>query len=280
MPIPGSKASENDGIIGEISHSAARRLFVHSWGPEGAPRVVCLHGVTSWGGHFAELASRALTGYRVLAPDLLGHGSSPQAPPWSIAHQIDAVLATLGEEPAMWLGHSFGGRLAFELAAARPELVERLVLLDPAIIPGGDDRLLALAEDARTRRTYASFEELVDRRMEESFLSHAPRELVADELRHHVAETAEGVWQYRYVQSAAVTVYAELAIPPAPFDEIRAPTLLLRGATSYVPLDAVVPAFSKALGDRLEVVTVPGGHTVLWDALPETADAVAAFLAR
>jgi pimeloyl-ACP methyl ester carboxylesterase len=153
------------------------------------------------------------------------------------------------------------------------------VLLDPAIIPGGDDRLLALAEDARTRRTYASFEELVDCRMEESFLSLAPRELVADELRHHVEETAEGVWQYRYVQAAVVTVYAELAIPPAPFPEIQAPTLLLKGATSYVPLDGVVPAFSKALGERLEVVTVPGGHTVLWDALPETAAAVAAFLA-
>ena len=33
-----------------------------------------------------------------------------------------------------------------------------------------------------------------------------------------------------------------------------------------------------ALGDLLQVVTVPGGHTVLWDALDETADAVTSFL--
>jgi pimeloyl-ACP methyl ester carboxylesterase len=35
--------------------------------------------------------------------------------------------------PASWDGHSFGGGPAFELAAPRPEPVDRLVLLDPAV---------------------------------------------------------------------------------------------------------------------------------------------------
>jgi hypothetical protein len=36
--------------------------------------------------------------------------------------------------------------------------------------------------------------------------------------------------------------------------------------------------FRRALGDRLRVVEVPGGHEVLWDAFEETSAAVSAFL--
>ena len=51
------------------------------------PRVVCLHGVTNHGRHFAKLAE-ALPGFHVLAPDLLGHGSSPYEPPWDLETHI------------------------------------------------------------------------------------------------------------------------------------------------------------------------------------------------
>ena len=47
---------------------------------------------------------------------------------------------------------------------------------------------------------------------------------------------------------------------------------------SYVRYDDLLDAHRAALGDLLEVVTVPGGHTVLWDALEETSSAIAAFL--
>ena len=43
-------------------------------------------------------------------------------------------------------------------------------------------------------------------------------------------------------------------------------------------LDEQAAAYRAALGDLLELVTVPGGHTVYWDALDETAAAVDAFL--
>jgi hypothetical protein len=42
----------------------------------------------------------------------------------------------------------------------------------------------------------------------------------------------------------------------------------------------IVPGLRTALGERLAVVSVPSGHTVLWDALTETAAAVGAFLER
>ncbi len=252
-------------------------LHVRELGDPDAPAVVCLHGVTSWGGHFAELARRLAPRYRVVAPDLLGHGDSPREPPWRIGDHLESLAGSVGDTARLWLGHSFGGRLAFERAAAQPRTVDRLVLLDPAILLAPHVALWA-AENARRERRYASFEEAVDRRYEESQLHHAPRDLVAAELRGHLVEEEDG-WHYRYSQAAVVAAYGEMAATPLPFESVRIPTLLVLGEQSYLPYDHLLDAHRAALGELLEIVTVPGGHTVLWDALDETAAAVRAFLA-
>jgi len=258
--------------------ATGRQLHVRSYGEEYAPEIVCLHGVTSWGAHFARLAERLGETHRVLAPDLLGHGGSPREPPWRIDDHLASVAASLaGQGPRTWLGHSFGGRLAFEHAAMHADEVDRLVLLDPAILLPGHVALWA-AENGRPERRYASFEEAIDRRYEESQLHRAPRTLVEEELRGHLAEDGDG-WRYRYTQAAVVTAHAEMATTPPPFTAVRIPTLLVLGADSYLPYDQLLDDHREALGDLLEVVTVPGGHTVLWDALDETAGAIARFLA-
>jgi lipase len=253
-------------------------LALHEWGNSGAPRIVCLHGVAGHGRHFALLAEDALDGFHVLAPDLLGHGLSPYEPPWDLAAHLEAVAGVVGVEPAAYVGHSFGGRLAFELAARSPELVTRLVLLDPAIWLPPHVALLA-AESSRKERSYVSFEEAVEERYVESQLHSAPRELVEAELRVHLAEDDEGLYRYRYCQSAVVTAYSELAKKPPPFEDVRIPTLLVLGADSYLSYEHLLEAHREALGDLLEVVVVPGGHTLLWDAFEETARAITAFLA-
>jgi lipase len=255
-----------------------RSLHVEAWGEEGAPHVVYLHGVTGHGRHAAELARRWLGGYRVLAPDLLGHGSSPYEPPWSITEHVELLRAAVGPEPAVWIGHSFGGRLAFEVAARHPALVERLVLLDPAILIDPAVSLL-VAEDGRRDRSYASFEEGLERRFAESVLHEAPRELVEADLRGFlVADDTDGRWRYRYSQAAVVAAYGEMASAPPPFTDVSVPTLLVLGRESYVTYDHLLDAHRAAAGDRLQVTGVPGGHTVLWDALDETGEAIAAFL--
>jgi lipase len=253
-----------------------RRLAYEEWGDPGAPRVVCLHGVTGHGQGFARLAG-ALAGFHVLAPDLLGHGSSSYEPPWDIASHLEAIVGTIGTEPASFIGHSFGGRLAFELAVSSPGVVSRLVLLDPAILIPAQVALFA-AENARVERAYSSFEEGIDRRYEESQLHHSPRAIVEEALRSHLVECYDGLYRYRYCQSAVVAAYGEMASPPPPFEQVPVRTLLVLGESSYLPYDHLLDAHRAALGDVLEVVVVPGGHTVLWDAFVETSEAVVSFL--
>lgn len=216
------------------------RLHLHSFG-EGEP-LVCLHGVGDNGAEFRRLAGRLAR--RVLAPDLRGHGRSEREPPWHLEQHVEDVLETVGDEARDWLGHSFGGRLAIEVANARPRLVRRLVLLDPVVrFPA--EHALELAEQERRSPPHP-------------FASpHPGRELLP------------------YAKPAVVTAFGELA---RPVELPRVPTLLVAAADGSVTGRSNRRRYAEALGPLYEEAVVPGGHGVLWDAFEETAAAVEAFL--
>ena len=97
-------------------------------------------------------------------------------------------------------------------------------------------------------------------------------------MRAHLLEDDEGRFRYRYCQSTVVAAYGEMTREPPPFEQVRIPTLLVLGETSYLPYDDLLGAHTAALGDLLEVARIPAGHTVLWDALRDTAAVVERFL--
>jgi lipase len=255
-------------------------LNLHEWGDRDAPPVVCLHGVNAHGRRFRKLAEERLSSrFRVLAPDLRGHGFSDWEPPWTIATHAHDVLETLdaaGVHRAAFVGHSFGGRLTLELAALARERVERVALLDPAIqiLPHvGFD----FAERERLDNSFDSPEDAIAARLAGD--APTPREFVEEEIEEHLVRHADGRYRYRYCQGTVVSLYAELVTPPPPPETLRVPTLLLYADQFGLVRDDQVEEYRRALGDRLEVVTVPGGHMVMWDAWRETADAVERFLA-
>ena len=72
--------------------------------------------------------------YRVLAPDLPGYGEATMAPgPFSNVAEVVGFLDDLNVPSAAFVGASFGGRVALEVATAHPDRVERLVLLCPGL---------------------------------------------------------------------------------------------------------------------------------------------------
>jgi lipase len=228
--------------------------------------------LTGHAGRFRKLGEEALPGRRVLAPDLRGHGASAQEPPWTTeAHVADALetAKAAGVERADWLGFSFGGRVAAALAAAAPERVERLVLLDPALhLPA-----LACLEQAREELEDLSFatpEEAIEDRLAAGTLFHTPREMLEEEMRDNLVRGDDGRLRPRHSRVAAIGAWSEMASPPPPVAP-DVPTLVVRGERSWVPFEA-------ARYPGAEVVSVPGGHSVLWDAYEATAEAVARFL--
>lgn len=225
---------------------------------------------------YQRLAER-LPGRRVVALDLRGHGRSGWEPPWDLATHVDDLLETadaLGVERADWIGHSFGGRLVIELAARAPERVRRAVLLDPAVwVP--PQVALERAEEELRDRSFASVAEAVERRRQTAAL--APAELLAEEMDLHLAEGEDGRLRYRYAPSAVVAAFGEMAKPPPLHGLAEVPTLIVRAPGVDVCPDAILDVCREAIAE-LEVVDVPGGHIVMWDALDETAEAVARFL--
>jgi lipase len=255
------------------------QLHLHEWGDAEAPVIICLHGVSAHGRRYRKLAEERLSRrYHVLAPDLRGHGRSGYEPPWSIARQLDDVLETLGDtEPRAWIGHSYGARLILELCAREPERVPVAVLLDPAIqiLPHVG---LDFAEEASRDHSFADADEAIAARLASG--APTPRAFLEEETREHLEPSPDGRLRWRFCRSAVVTAYGELCTEPPPPTVLPAPALLVHASQFGLVREEQLEDYRHQLGDRLEVVAVPGGHIVYWDAYEETADAVEAFLVR
>jgi lipase len=249
-------------------------LQVYEWGdPQGEP-LVCLHGVTSYAGVYERLAEERWCERRVLAFDLRGHGRSGWEPPWTFATHVADLVETagaLGLATVDWIGHSFGARLVLELACAHPTVVRRAGLLDPAIqlLP----RIaLDLADFERREPVYASAEEYIQERL--LLYPGSPRAAVEHEAEQHLEPQRDGSLRRRTCQPAAVSILGELAsAPPAPAT-LQADTLLLYAPAYGLVRRGQIETYQAALGDRLQVVEVPGMHMVQWSAFDEVAAAV------
>ena len=107
----------------------------------GGSPLVLLHGTTASAGIFLPLLDE-LDGVRALAPDRPGHGlSDPIDLPRdrfreSVVEWLDQLLDALDVDAPALLGHSAGGIWALWYALARPDRVERLVLIAPPAVPG------------------------------------------------------------------------------------------------------------------------------------------------
>lgn len=107
-------------------------LMVSDSGGE-LPAMLLLHGYLSSGDVFDGLTAKLKKSYRVITLDLPGAGisevvSEVHTMEW-LADVAIGVLESCGVEHATVVGHSMGGYVALEILRARPEMVDRLVLM-------------------------------------------------------------------------------------------------------------------------------------------------------
>ena len=98
------------------------------------PAVLLLHGIAGSSRTWRDVMPRLAERFTVIAPDLIGHGSSGKPRGdyslGAFASAIRDLLEVLDVESATVIGQSFGGGVAMQLAYQYPERCERLVLVD------------------------------------------------------------------------------------------------------------------------------------------------------
>ena len=259
-------------------------LYVEVHG-EGPP-VVLLHG---WGLNvrvWDPLAQALGRGLRLIAVDLPGHGHSPWRPQCAQRHrQMEWIAATVAPlvgrgAPYALLGWSLGAELALEWAAARPEGLERLVLIaaTPRFTSAPDwpygappGRLDRLAEGLRTdyRRTVSDFLELQVR-------GSTSGEAVLAQLRAALFAHGEARAQ---ALTAGLDVLRETDLRDV-VGGIGARSLVIAGQYDRVLLPAASRALAAAMPDARYVEVRRAAHAPFLSHPHEMARLMSEFLAE
>jgi len=172
------------------------------WSRPGAAKVLCLHGWLDNAASFVPL-SPFLKDFDLLALDFAGHGFSSHRPEPSryylpnFMYDLDAVLDVLNWDACHIIGHSMGGGVASGFAAARPERVNRLVLLDavgilsrPANQTAKQLRLSmqSVRKSRSNLRPYESVEDAMRARQKNSSLSDEAARLLCERSLEHTGD--------------------------------------------------------------------------------------------
>ncbi len=123
-----------------VSGSLPVRLSVIDVGPEHEPArgtIVCIHGAGGQAEQWKFQIEHFSKHYRVIVPDLRGHGQSEQPRSaysleeflWDFTQMLEALAVP---DPFLLMAHSFGGPIALTFAAAQPQRVSKLVLIATA----------------------------------------------------------------------------------------------------------------------------------------------------
>ncbi len=228
------------------------RMRFHDLPGSGTP-LVFVHGMGCASScDYPRVASDpALAGRRILLVDLPGFGFSDRPPglDYSIAAQARAVCALVDGLPLSALdlfGHSMGGAIAIEVAAARPDRVRHLVLGEPNLDPGG-----------------GTFSRRIAAQREADYVARGHAEMVRE-----ANERDDPIW------AGSMTAASPLAVHRAAVSMVRGSDPTWRERLAALPMPRTVLFGARSLPDpdteRLPAIGVAvrvipdAGHSMAW----------------
>lgn len=243
------------------------------WSRPGAPKVLCLHGWLDNAASFVPL-SAYLQDFDLLALDFAGHGFSSHRSADSRyyltenIYDVDAALAAFGWNNCHIIGHSMGGGIASSFAAARPECVNRLVLLDAVgTLSRSNDQTakqlrLSMQSVRKTPgdlRPYESIEEAMQARQKVSSLADDAARLLCERSLQHTGDYYQWRTDPRLNWHSPQFLTDEQALDL--LSAIEAPTLAITSTTALKYLgDAMLQKRIVAIADCNHVTDVGEHH--------------------
>ncbi len=269
-----------NGVFAEVPRVEVEALGIKTncyvAGDEGKAAVVMLHGMSTSADSFRELMHLLADDYRVIAPDIPGFGYSENTNPYTMEHLIE-WLTDLVEQMDLssvhLLGHSFGGVLALGQALNYPEVVERLVLVAPAVLVAGQypDWLKKVGKNLRLVEAGIVLSRvLLERQIRVPFFD-------ADSMD-------ESVWQRRRMDYANSRASADAMNAVAFYDvrpylpEVKQPTFIIWGEDDPVVPHEHAEKIERQIPDSRIYKVASCGHIPMLEREQEVAGIVREFL--
>jgi pimeloyl-ACP methyl ester carboxylesterase len=277
--------------------SQGLRLNVCEWGERDAPPLVLLHGLRDHARSWDLIASALADRYRVLAPDLRGHGESEHArggfyPTEGYVFDLAELFEQQRLAPFIFIGHSLGGNIGLRYAGLYPDRVSCIVAIEglahsPKLVAKERAKPIELRlrdwierqRDIASKppRCYASLAEATAR-----VAGQHPRfepDLAAHLTRHGVRAHADGTVSFKF--DPALRAFPPVELAPEDgwrlWSLVECPTLLVYGAQSWASnpvVDGRAAHFRNA-----EVVSLESaGHWAHHDQLQGFLETVGSFL--
>lgn len=256
------------------------RYFVGGTGPP----LLLVHGLGGAASNWTELVPLLLKRYRLLVPDLPGHGGSTALPAVSGLEPFADRVALVAERermlPAPVVGHSLGGMVVLRFALRRPDDVSALVLAGAAGLSIGNvwgRQLLSIFTAVRPGRLAGRYRSWVSRspllrRLVFGFVSVSDPIGLTD-------EAVEGFLGAQLLHTDVDSAWQALRVddPRQELEAVHRPVLVLWGAEDVqLPLDDAFE-YTRRLRARLRVI--PGcGHLLIGERPEACADAIETFL--
>lgn len=259
------------------------------------PLLLLLHGFPqfwyAWRHQIPALAAR----FRVVAPDLRGYGDTEKPPlvddyaPDKLVADVAALVKSFGAERATLVGHDWGGGIAWATALERPELVERLVVVNcphPAIFL----RRLSSSPAQMLRSWYMGFFQIP--RLPEALLARGVDRLIVGSSARAEAFSDEDRAAYREAFAKPGAARAAVNYYRAAFRakdlrrrfsedrrKIAAPTLLLWGDRDQALGRELTEGMEPLFSGRFEKRHFPDASHWVCEERPEAVnEAILAFI--
>lgn len=269
----------------KVEHGYAENngVKIHYASLGSGPLVVMIHGFPdfwySWRHQMEGLAGS----YQVVAVDQRGYNLSDK--PKGVENydvsllvaDVAAVIRHLGKEKAIVVGHDWGGMVAWSLATFKPEIVEKLIIVNLPH-PNGLRRELAANADQQRNSQYArNFQQegAHQKLTAEGLARMAPADVRAKYVEAFGRSDFEAMLNY-YKRNYPREPYANNT-PPMP--AVKAPVLMFHGLKDTALLAGALNDTWKWVDAPLTLVTLPGaGHWSHWDAAGQVTATIKSWL--
>jgi len=235
-------------------------LAYDEFGATGPP-VLILPGLLGSARNWTSIAKQLADTHGVFALDLRNHGRSPWAESMSFDEMADDVAAFIERHdlsPATVIGHSLGGKVAMRLALTRPDLVERLVVVDVA--PVAYEHSFAPYIDALRQVDLSEVSRRAD--AERELAAAIPDPGVRSFLLQNLIKTADGfAWRVN-LDGLRANMADLMGFPADPKAQYAGPTLFLSGGRSDYVEPGHRPLIERLFPQAEHAVIEDAGHWV------------------